>query len=125
MTAVFTTVATKNTDETTVNNTAATSVKFSSHIRKISFSVCKDCGHNLGKSPEQNPIELPAGRNIWSRAANIIPEFTNHKLEFCCSLVGDWYLVDITFVHFGLRTSNFSIIIALKIVSAHSLDRQM
>ena len=34
-----------------------------------------------------------AGRNIWSSAANIISEFTNHKLVFCCSLVEDWYIV--------------------------------
>ena len=39
MTTVFTAVAAKNTDETTVNNTAATSVKFSSHGSKIPFSV--------------------------------------------------------------------------------------
>ena len=35
----------------------------------------------------------PPGRNIWSSDANIISEFANHKLAFCCSLVGDWYLV--------------------------------
>ena len=35
----FTAVAAENTDETAVNDTAATSVKFSSHSSKISFSV--------------------------------------------------------------------------------------
>ena len=39
VTSVFTAVATKNTDETSITNTAATSVKFSSHRSKISFSV--------------------------------------------------------------------------------------
>ena len=38
VTTVFTAVAAKITDETIVNNIAATSVKFSSHVRKISFS---------------------------------------------------------------------------------------
>ena len=37
--AVFTTVKAKNTDETAVISTAATSVKLSSHRSKISFSV--------------------------------------------------------------------------------------
>ena len=35
----------------------------------------------------------PVGRNIWPSASNIIPEFTNCKLAFCCSLGRDWYLV--------------------------------
>ena len=39
MTTVFTALAAENTDETAVNDTAATSVKFSSHGSKISFSV--------------------------------------------------------------------------------------
>ena len=39
VTSVFTAVATKNTDETSITNTAATSVKFSSHRSKISFSA--------------------------------------------------------------------------------------
>ena len=39
VTTVFTAVAAKNTDKATVNNTAGTSVKFSSHGSKISFSV--------------------------------------------------------------------------------------
>ena len=37
--AVFTAVAAENTDETAITNTAATSVKFSSHRIKMSFSV--------------------------------------------------------------------------------------
>ena len=39
VTSIFTAVATKNTDETSITNTAATSVKFSSHRSKISFSL--------------------------------------------------------------------------------------
>ena len=39
MTTVFTAVAVKNTDETAITNTAATSVKFSSHCSEMSFSV--------------------------------------------------------------------------------------
>ena len=39
VTSVFTAVATKNNDETSITNTAATSVKFSSHRSKICFSV--------------------------------------------------------------------------------------
>ena len=39
MMAGLTAVAAENTDETAVTNTAATSVKFSSHRSKIYFSV--------------------------------------------------------------------------------------
>ena len=39
VTAVFTAVVAENTDETAVINTAATSVKFSSHRSIMSFSV--------------------------------------------------------------------------------------
>ena len=41
LTAVFTAVAAENNDETAVTKTADTSVKFSSHRSKISFSDCK------------------------------------------------------------------------------------
>ena len=37
--SAFTAVAAKNTDETAVTNTAATSVKFNSHRSKMSFSI--------------------------------------------------------------------------------------
>ena len=40
VTAVFTAVVAENTDETIVSNNDATSVKFSSHRSKKSFSVC-------------------------------------------------------------------------------------
>ena len=39
VTSIFTAVATKNTTETSITNTPATSVKFSSHRRKMSFSA--------------------------------------------------------------------------------------
>ena len=39
VTAVFTAVATENNDETAVTKTAATSVTFSSHRSKMSFSL--------------------------------------------------------------------------------------
>ena len=39
VTSIFHALATENTDETAVTNTAATSVKFSSHRSKISFRV--------------------------------------------------------------------------------------
>ena len=43
VTSIFTAVATKNTDETSITNTAATPVKFSSHRSKISYSVLSVC----------------------------------------------------------------------------------
>ena len=41
VTSIFTAVAAENADETPITDTAATSVKFSSHCSKISFSVLK------------------------------------------------------------------------------------
>ena len=42
VTSIFTGVAGENTNETPITNTAATSVKFSSHRNNMSFSVVYD-----------------------------------------------------------------------------------
>ena len=74
---------------------------FITFLLSIQLYQCCRCNHSFNitlklswKFQFLNLIHCtPVERNIWPSASNIIPEFTNHKLAFCCSLVCNWYLV--------------------------------